>query len=91
MIPLLCENHKLAEIVSIVRLHLIFIIALLTIYYNRKIIQIKAIQMKLVANIITYRNRPVHLREKVAFTADGWQPQAQLGDGLLRIMGRVLC
>ena len=74
MISLSCKSHELAEIVCIVRLHLIFIIALLTIYYNRKIIQIRAIQMKLVANIITYRNRPVHLREKVALTADGWQP-----------------
>jgi len=61
--PLLCKSHESAEILCIVCLPLIFIIVLLTTYYNRKIIQIKAIQMKLVANILTYRNCPVDMTE----------------------------
>lgn len=66
--PLSYKSPQLAQILSIVSLHLIFIVALITIFCNYDILNIENIQMKLVVNNITYHDCPVNLREKVAFT-----------------------
>jgi glutamyl-tRNA reductase len=68
LMPLSYRSSKSGQILYVASLHLIFIIALITIFFNYEISNIKPIQMKLVLNNLTYHNCPVHLREKVAFT-----------------------